>query len=44
MAQRFQSAVWNSFAKSAWMLDKADGSIYNEVTANTDEVFAAGRR
>ena len=26
------------------MLDKADGSIYNEVTANTDEVFAAGRR
>ena len=26
------------------MLDKADGSIYNEGTANTDEVFAAGRR
>ena len=44
MAQRFQSAVWNSFAKSAWVLDKADGSIYNEGTANTDKLFAAGRR
>ena len=44
MAQRFQSAVWNSLVKSAWMLDKADGSIYNEGTANTDKLFAAGRR
>ena len=26
------------------MLDKADGSIYNEGTANTDKLFAAGRR
>ena len=44
MAQRFQSAVWNSLVKSAWVLDKADGSIYNEGTANTDKLFAAGRR
>ena len=44
MVQRFQSAVWNSLVKSARMLDKADSSIYNEGTANTDEVFAAGRR
>ena len=43
MAQRFQSAVWNSFAKSAWVLDKADGSIYNEGTANTDKLFASLR-
>ena len=26
------------------MLDKADGSIYNEGTANTDKLFAAGKR
>ena len=44
MAQRFQSAVWNSLVKSAGVLDKADGSIYNEGTANTDKLFAAGRR
>ena len=36
--------MWNSLAKSAWVLDKADGSIYNEGTANTDKLFAAGRR
>lgn len=36
--------MWNSLVKSARMLDKADGSIYNEGTANTDKLFAAGRR
>ena len=44
MAQRLQSAVWNSIVKSARMLDKADGSIYNEGTANTDEVFCRGKK